>query len=68
MFEGIGAGPSALNIQNILVNCVLLISHPDYHVKNLESVVRILLDNDYSLQFIFSTIAERLKTLANKKI
>ena len=49
------------------MNRVLLICHPDYDVRNLKSVVRILLDNDYSLQFIFSTMTERIKALANKK-
>ncbi|KYN10015.1 hypothetical protein ALC57_17849, partial [Trachymyrmex cornetzi] len=47
---------------------VFYISHPQFHKKNLEFVVRIFLENDYPLNFIFDNINEkkRVKTLINK--
>ncbi|KYN14638.1 hypothetical protein ALC57_13145 [Trachymyrmex cornetzi] len=41
------------------VDKVFYISHPNFHKKNLEFVVRILLENNYPLDFIFDTINKR---------
>ncbi|KYN18734.1 hypothetical protein ALC57_08963 [Trachymyrmex cornetzi] len=49
-----------------LVDKVFYISHSQFHKKNLEFVVKILLENDYPIDFIFDTINERVKTLINK--
>jgi len=35
--------------------------------KNLVKIVKIVLDNDYPLNFIFNIIRERIKILINKK-
>jgi predicted DNA-binding ArsR family transcriptional regulator len=50
-----------------LVDRAFLLSHPDFHQKNLVFIVTVLLENDYPLKFIFETIAERIKSLINKK-
>ncbi|KYM78284.1 hypothetical protein ALC53_11309, partial [Atta colombica] len=44
---------------------ILFLSHPEYHKKNIESMINILLI-DYSL-IIFSTINNRIKKLASRK-
>lgn len=46
-----------------LVDRVFLLSYPEFYVKNLEFVVKILLENDYPLTFIFDTISDRIKSL-----
>jgi len=46
-----------------MVDRAFFLSHPDFHQKNLESIVNILLNNDYPLDFIFKTIRTRLKSL-----
>jgi len=40
--------------------------HPEFHKKNLEQVVSILLDNDYPLKFIFDMIRQESKNLSKK--
>jgi len=50
------------------VDRVFLISHTNFHQKNLEQMVKILLDNDYPLNFIFDIIRKNIKVLINKKI
>jgi len=42
--------------------------HPKFQEKNLKRIINILLENCFSLQFIFTTINTRIKTLANKII
>ena len=44
-----------------LVDKVFQITSPIFHKKNLECVIRILLDNSYPLSFIFSNINNRVK-------
>ncbi|KYN14550.1 hypothetical protein ALC57_13247, partial [Trachymyrmex cornetzi] len=39
---------------------VLLLSHPSFHKKNLDKIIKILLSNGYPLNLIFSTINKRL--------
>lgn len=51
-----------------LVDRAFLLSHPRFHEKNLKLIVSILLYNDYSLEFIFSTINERLRCLFLEQI
>lgn len=46
-----------------LIDRAFRLSHPIFHQKNLEFVVCILLRNGYPLSFIFSILAERIKTL-----
>ncbi|XP_018306455.1 uncharacterized protein [Mycetomoellerius zeteki] len=43
-----------------LTDRVLLLSHPSFHRKNLDKIIRILLNNGYPLNLIFSTINKRL--------
>ncbi|XP_029679435.1 uncharacterized protein LOC115245313 [Formica exsecta] len=49
-----------------LVDRVMLLSHPQFHKKNLEISIKILLNNGYPLRFIFNTINRRIRTLINK--
>jgi len=49
-----------------LVDRTVLLSHPQFHEKNLKHIISTLLDNYFPLPFIFSTINTRLKTLANR--
>jgi len=42
---------------------MFMLSHPSFHQKNLELIVKILLENDYSLNFIFKTISDRIRHL-----
>jgi len=39
-----------------MVDRVILISHPDFHKRNFDHIIKILLYNDYLLKFIFDTI------------
>jgi len=48
-----------------MVNKVILISYPDFHKRNFDVIIKILLDNDYPLKFIFDTVRLRIKTLRN---
>jgi len=50
-----------------LVDRAFLLSHPEFHEKNLKFVIRTLLDNDYPLSFIFKVMTNRVKSLVNKK-
>jgi len=40
-----------------------MLSYPSFHQKNLELIVKILLENDYLLNFIFETISNRIRHL-----
>jgi len=44
----------------------LFLSHPKFHEKNLENVIDTLLNNHYSLPFIFSIINTRIKMLSHR--
>ncbi|KYQ48827.1 hypothetical protein ALC60_11878 [Trachymyrmex zeteki] len=44
----------------------VLLSQPKYHLKNIELIVATFLENDYSLEFIFSIINSRLKSFFHK--
>ena len=46
-----------------MVDKAFFLSHPEFHQKNLELIINILLNNDYPLDFIFKTIKTRLKYL-----
>jgi hypothetical protein len=48
-----------------LTDRIVSLSHPKYFQKNFEKMIQILLDN-YPLDFIFSSINNRLKKLFNK--
>jgi len=37
-----------------------MLSHPEFHKKNLDFIIKILMDNGYSFDLIFSTIRRRL--------
>jgi len=50
-----------------LMDRAFLLSHPEFHRKNLESVIRILLNNDYPLNLIFNVMSDRLKSLVYGK-
>jgi len=51
-----------------LIDRAFLLSHPEFHQKNIELVVRVLLQNDYPLGLVFSTIRSRIKSLMEGKI
>jgi len=38
-----------------LIDRILFLSHPKFHVKNLKKTIEVLLDNCFPLPFIFST-------------
>ena len=44
-----------------IVDRILLLSHSQFHQKNFEDTISILLDNGYPFAFIFSSIRQRLK-------
>ncbi|KYN29802.1 hypothetical protein ALC57_00753 [Trachymyrmex cornetzi] len=46
-----------------MIDRVFFLSHPRFHQRNIISVIDILLNNDYPLDFIFKTINLRLKSL-----
>ncbi|KYN03293.1 hypothetical protein ALC62_05861, partial [Cyphomyrmex costatus] len=43
-----------------MIDRVLLLSHPSFHQKNFDLVIRILLNNGYPLHLTLSTIKKRL--------
>ncbi|KAG5309731.1 MOS1T transposase, partial [Pseudoatta argentina] len=45
---------------------ILFLSHPKFQGKNISDLVHTLLMNGYPLEFIFSTIKNRIKTLENR--
>jgi len=49
-----------------LVDRAFLLSHPEFP-KNLEFVIKTLLNNDYPLNLIFKVITDRIKSLVNRK-
>jgi hypothetical protein len=50
-----------------LVDRAILLSHPQFHKKNIEKAINILLSNGYPLDLIFIEIKRRLKHLSTKK-
>ncbi|KYN30038.1 hypothetical protein ALC57_00481 [Trachymyrmex cornetzi] len=46
-----------------LVDRVILLSNPKFHFDNLCFVIKVLLENDYPLSFIFENINNRLKNI-----
>jgi len=50
-----------------LIDRMILLSHPEFHKENFDYVIRIFLDNGYSLDLIFSTIRRRLHSMINHK-
>jgi len=45
-----------------LIDRVIQLSHPDFHKNNFDHIIRILLDNGYPLELIFTSIRRRLYT------
>jgi len=41
---------------------VLQLSHPNFHKKNFDLIIKILIDNGYPLELIFTSIRRRLHT------
>jgi len=52
-----------------LIDRVFRLSHPKFHNNNLDHIIKILLDNGYPLDLIFTAIQRRLHTFihVNKK-
>ncbi|KYN29879.1 hypothetical protein ALC57_00670, partial [Trachymyrmex cornetzi] len=50
-----------------LVDRAFLLSDFTLHKKNLTFIINILLDNDYTLTFIFNTVNQRIKNLLKTK-
>jgi len=50
-----------------MVNRALLLSDSKHHKKNLSYIITILLENDYSLSFIFETINHGIKILSKRR-
>src|SRR5580765_5755923 len=46
-----------------LVDRAFLLSHLQFHQKNFNFIINILLENNYPLDFIFQTLYNRLKYL-----
>jgi len=46
-----------------LVDRMFMLSHPSFYQKNLELIIKILLENDYPLNFICKTISNRIRHL-----
>lgn len=44
-----------------MVDRAFFLSHPKYHHKNLNFIIKTFLKNDYTTKFIFDTINSRLK-------
>jgi len=49
------------------VDKAFLLSHPEFHQKNLEFVIKTLMNNDYPLNVIFKVMIDRVKCLINRK-
>jgi len=43
------------------VDRMFMLLHPSFHQKNLKLIVKILLENNYPLNFIFKTISNRIR-------
>jgi len=50
-----------------LIDRVILFSNPKFHLHNFCFVIKILLENDYPLEFIFDNIKKQLKNAINFK-
>ena len=50
-----------------LVDRAFLLSDFKFHTQNLTFIINILLDNDYSLTFIFDIINQRIKNLIKNR-
>lgn len=49
-----------------LVDRAIILSHPKFHTPNLKYITKILLDNDYPINFINKQIKKRLNLKKNK--
>jgi len=49
-----------------MVDKILLLSHPEFHEKNFSFLINMLLNNNYPLDLIFSSIKKRLSTKFNQ--
>jgi len=49
-----------------LIDKVLFLSHPEFHQKNFSHLINILLNNNYSLDMIFSCIKKDYQLNSNK--
>ncbi|KYN19120.1 hypothetical protein ALC57_08544 [Trachymyrmex cornetzi] len=47
------------------VDKVFYLSHPEFHKKNLDFIVKLLMDNDYPLDFVLKTMNMRIKKIIN---
>ncbi|KYN13631.1 hypothetical protein ALC57_14176 [Trachymyrmex cornetzi] len=50
-----------------LLDRIILLLHPEFHNKNIETMINTLLNNDYPLDLIFITINKRIKSLSRGK-
>jgi len=48
-----------------MVDRALLLSHPRFQCDNLIFIIKVLLNNNYPLKFIFDTINTRLKYMTH---
>jgi len=46
-----------------LVDKAFLLLHLEFYQKNFEFIIKIILENDYLLDFTFNTISVRIKSL-----
>jgi len=49
-----------------MVDKVFRISYPKFHEKNLNLIIKTFIENNYSIEFVFETINNRLKTHLKK--
>jgi len=43
-----------------LIDRVIMLSHPEFHKKNFDLIIKVLIDNGYPLKLIFTNIKKRL--------
>jgi len=60
--------PQKQSIMYGLIDRTILLSHPQFHEKNLKIIINTLLNNCFPLSVIFATINKRIKTLTNKMV
>jgi len=49
-----------------LENKAFLVFHPEFHKKNLEFVIKTLINNDYPFNVIFKVMTNKVKYLINE--
>jgi len=51
-----------------LLDKIIFLSHPQFHAKNIQDLINILLKNCYPSEFIFCIINNKIKQLSHKNL